>query len=311
MTERHPGGADAALRLVELAGLAPPCRIIDLGAGAGEMVRRLRALGFDAIGIDLEPGEGVVRGDILSSGFEAASFDAALSECAFFLTGDPGGALREAARLLRPGGALLYSDICPGGEARLRRAAEAAGFSVEALTDATEDWKRYYIAALWRGEAECPPQGAKNCRYLYAVLRKEKAKMDAFDRILELSKQGLYCAQIMVQLALDAQGKENPELVQAVRGLCGGFAWSGGPCGVLIGGVSFLTMLSEGLSEEEKIKLIGEYHDWFRERTAQYGGENCECILGGDRQNMYVICPGVIMDSYAKCVELLQQRGLA
>ena len=113
------------------------------------------------------------RGDILSSGFEAASFDAALSECAFFLTGDPGGALREAARLLRPGGALLYSDICPGGEARLRRAAEAAGFAVEALTDATEDWKRYYIAALWRGEAELPPDGARNCRYLCAVFRKE------------------------------------------------------------------------------------------------------------------------------------------
>ena len=74
MTERHPGGADAALRLVELAGLAPPCRIIDLGAGAGETVRRLRALGFDAVGIDLEPGEGVERGDMLSSGFEAVSY---------------------------------------------------------------------------------------------------------------------------------------------------------------------------------------------------------------------------------------------
>ena len=102
MTERHPGGAGAALRLVELAGLAPPCRIIDLGAGAGETVRRLRALGFDANWHRTSsPGEGVELGDILSSGFEAASFDAALSECAFFLTGDPEGALREAARLLQ------------------------------------------------------------------------------------------------------------------------------------------------------------------------------------------------------------------
>ena len=171
--ERHPGGTDAALRLVELAGLEPPCRIIDLGAGSGESVRRLRALGFDAIGIDLEPGADVERGDILAPPFGDASFDAALSECAFFLTVDPEGALREAARLLKTGGVLLYSDVCPGGEARLRRTSEQSGFAVEALIDATDEWKRYYIEALWRGEAECPPDGARNCRYIYAVLRKE------------------------------------------------------------------------------------------------------------------------------------------
>ena len=84
--------------------------------------------------------------------------------------------------------------------------------------------------------------------------------MDAFDRIMELSRQGLYCAQIMVQLALDAEGKENPELVQAVRGLCGGFAWSGGPCGVLSGGVCFLSLLGRELPAEEKIELIGQFH---------------------------------------------------
>ncbi len=171
--ERHPGGADAALRLAELAGLEPPCRIIDLGAGSGESVRRLRALGFDAVGIDLAPGADVERGDILAPSFGDASFDAALSECAFFLTGDPERALSEAARLLRPGGKLLFSDICPGGEAWLRRAALAAGLRAETVEDITDEWKRYYIEALWRGEAELPPDGAKNCRYLCAVFRKE------------------------------------------------------------------------------------------------------------------------------------------
>ena len=46
MTARHPGGEAAALRLVEMAGITPPCRVIDLGAGAGGSVRRLRSLGF-------------------------------------------------------------------------------------------------------------------------------------------------------------------------------------------------------------------------------------------------------------------------
>lgn len=87
--ERHPGGAEATLRLLELAGLEPPCRIIDLGAGSGEAVRLLRSRGFEALGIDLAPGPDVLPGDILDPPFEPASFDAALSQCAFYLTGAP------------------------------------------------------------------------------------------------------------------------------------------------------------------------------------------------------------------------------
>ena len=135
--------------------------------------------------------------------------------------------------------------------------------------------------------------------------------MDAFDRIMELSREGLYCAQIMVQLALDAEGKENPELVQAVRGLCGGFAWSGGPCGALSGGACLLSLLGRGLDMSEREELVAEFHRWFAGRTAQFGGEDCNDITGGDRGNMFSVCPGVIIDSYEKCVELLAERGLA
>ena len=79
--------------------------------------------------------------------------------------------------------------------------------------------------------------------------------MDAFDRIMELTREGLYCAQIMVQLALDAEGRENPELIQAVRGLCGGFSWSGGPCGALSGGVCFLSLLCRDLSADKAASI--------------------------------------------------------
>lgn len=135
--------------------------------------------------------------------------------------------------------------------------------------------------------------------------------MDAFDRIMELSREGLYCAQIMVQLALDAEGKENPELIEAVRGLCGGFAWSGGPCGALSGGACLLSLLGRGLDMSEREELVAEFHRWFAGRTAQFGGEDCNDITGGDRGNMFSVCPGVIIDSYEKCVELLAERGLA
>ena len=135
--------------------------------------------------------------------------------------------------------------------------------------------------------------------------------MDAFDRIMELNREGLYCAQIMVQLALDAEGKENPELIEAVRGLCGGFAWSGGPCGALSGGACLLSLLGRGLEISEREELVAEFHRWFAGRTAQFGGEDCNDITGGDRGNMFSVCPGVIIDSYEKCVELLAERGLA
>lgn len=135
--------------------------------------------------------------------------------------------------------------------------------------------------------------------------------MDAFDRIMELSREGLYCAQIMVQLALDAEGKENPELIEAVRGLCGGFAWSGGPCGALSGGACLLSLLGRGLEISEREELVAEFYRWFAGRTAQFGGEDCNDITGGDRGNMFSVCPGVIIDSYEKCVELLAERGLA
>lgn len=135
--------------------------------------------------------------------------------------------------------------------------------------------------------------------------------MDAFDRIMELSREGLYCAQIMVQLALDAEGKENPELIEAVRGLCGGFAWSGGPCGALSGGACLLSLLGRGLDISEREELVAEFHRWFAGRTAPFGGEDCNDITGGDRGNMFSVCPGVIIDSYEKCVELLAERGLA
>ena len=52
--------------------------------------------------------------------------------------------------------------------------------------------------------------------------------MDLFDRILELSRCGYFCGQILAILMLDTVGEENPGLVKAMGGLNGGVGFSQG-----------------------------------------------------------------------------------
>ena len=80
---RHPGGETATRKLISLAALAPGARVIDLGAGDGDAVRLLRSLGYEAVGVDITPGEDVQYGDLFAPPYAPGSFDAALSQCVF------------------------------------------------------------------------------------------------------------------------------------------------------------------------------------------------------------------------------------
>ena len=150
---QHPGGDEHTLRMISLAKLPAGARILDLGAGEGEAVKLLRGLGYAAEGLDLKPGGPDVRqGNLLHAPWPDGSFDAVLSQCAFFVSGDQPGALREAYRLLRPGGKLLLSDLFFEDPAALFR---AAGFEILCTEDMTDAWRDYYLEALWRGDAPC------------------------------------------------------------------------------------------------------------------------------------------------------------
>ena len=61
------------------------------------------------------------------------------------------GALAEAARLLRKGGKLVFSDVCQDVVALLG-AVRKAGFVVRHIEDLSEAWKEYYLEALWKEE---------------------------------------------------------------------------------------------------------------------------------------------------------------
>lgn len=163
----HPGGEEHSRYLIELSFLPPGSKWLDMGAGDGEAVRLLRSLGYEAEGIDLTPrGEDVVTGNFLQAPYADGVWDGIISQCSFHVSGDVPGALSEAARMLRKGGKLVFSDVTQD-VVKLIQQARQAGFAVRHLEDLTDIWKEYYLEALWREDSVCLPGGKK---YSYVLL---------------------------------------------------------------------------------------------------------------------------------------------
>ncbi|MBS6398003.1 MAG: C_GCAxxG_C_C family protein [Clostridiales bacterium] len=140
--------------------------------------------------------------------------------------------------------------------------------------------------------------------------------MDLFDRMLELSGQGFYCAQILLILALESEGKEDPDLIRAMSGLNGGLGFTGHVCGALTGGCCLLGYFC-GKGEAEEMEdpngqaVIRELVEWFEASVgAQYGGCSCDCILEGNPAHKMQRCPGIVEGVFAKCLELLLENGV-
>ena len=168
---RHPGGEKHSRYLIELAFLEKGAKWLDMGAGDGDTVRLLRSLGFAAEGIDLEPrGKDVFRGNYLDTPWQDGFFDGIISQCSFYVGGDVPAALAEAARLLHKGGKLVFSDVTEN-VVELLNQCRRAGFSVRHLEDLTDEWKEYYLEALWTQDNVCLPQGRKFSYVLFVCER--------------------------------------------------------------------------------------------------------------------------------------------
>ncbi len=139
--------------------------------------------------------------------------------------------------------------------------------------------------------------------------------MDDFSlRMLQLKKDGFCCSQMMLILALEAQGRSNVGLVRAAGGLCYGVGTGREVCGALSGGSCLLSLYAgKGTSEEQVDErfhpMVTELAQWFREaHGVEGGGVGCNDILtvhpGGSA------CGEIVATTFSKAMEIVMAHGL-
>ena len=125
----HTSEADVEAAILEAAGEEPHSRLVDLGSGSGRMLTLLGGAAKSAIGLDLSrrmlniarsriaetglAGCELRHGDILDTELPSGEADLVVVHQVLHYLGDPAAALREAARLIAPGGRLLVVDFAP------------------------------------------------------------------------------------------------------------------------------------------------------------------------------------------------------
>ena len=135
-------------------------------------------------------------------------------------------------------------------------------------------------------------------------------------RAMELGMQGYNCSQILLLLALEAQKKENPDLIRAMNGLLAGLG-CGKTCGVLTGGCCLLGLYAgkgsaEKDADENLSLMLTTFVEWFEaEYGTKYGGINCDDVMAGDMRNRLARCPSMVLESMARLKEILAENGYA
>ncbi len=124
----------------------------------------------------------------------------------------------------------------------------------------------------------------------------------SLERIQELAQQGLCCSQIMVLLALEASGREEPGLVQAMHAYGWGL-YNQELCGTLAGAVAVLSLFDK---KGDDILMIPEFVRWFKQ---EFGGANCREIIGEGCRD-FSGCLSIMAASFAKLQELLLENGI-
>ena len=135
-----------------------------------------------------------------------------------------------------------------------------------------------------------------------------------FLQTMKLYAKGFCCSQIIVMMAMEAEGKKNPDLVRSLGGLCFGVNWSGEVCGALSGGACLISLYSgkgsEGETQDNRCTtMIGDLVEWFTLAAhEEYGGTRCHEIL--EKYPDRSMCGLIVSETYKKCMDILADHGL-
>ncbi len=136
---------------------------------------------------------------------------------------------------------------------------------------------------------------------------------DSF-RVMDLAMKGYQCSQILMAMALKAQGRENEELLRAMAGLLGGMG-CGKTCGALTGGCSVLGLYAgwgtpDSTGDARLPAMLAEFVEWFESEISQrYGGTDCAAIVQDDIRNKLTRCPRIVIESLTRLKEILADHN--
>jgi hypothetical protein len=141
----------------------------------------------------------------------------------------------------------------------------------------------------------------------------QKSTDEMVNRMIQLAENKYNCSQIMMVLALEQEGRENPELVRAMSGLGDGCGFFQETCGIMTGAASILAWYAGKGADDEKeseklLPMLEDLGDWFRQEIgARYAGTRCNEIVG-DRVGTpdgKQICGSIIFQTFGKVNEIL------
>lgn len=137
---------------------------------------------------------------------------------------------------------------------------------------------------------------------------------DTSFRIAELLMQDFKCSHILMMLALEAQNRDDPDLVRTMSGLALGMG-QGFNCGALSGGCCVIGLCAGRGGDNEAddprfAAALDEFSGWFHAMAkGTYGGIDCADIVKFDPNLKAQRCPGLILDAWKKLVDVLADHG--